>query len=80
MDALTFRLLSHLKRAFEDACNIVHYECESTGLEAGARQFYTRELSDNLVRLWLNGIARSMREAPEASLKARCAPCDLHLP
>ena len=50
MDALTFRLLSHLKRAFEDACSVVRYECESTGLEAGARQFYTLELSDNLVR------------------------------
>lgn len=80
MDALTFRLLSHLKSAFEDACGVVRYERESTGPEAGARQFYTKSSQTTSFAPWPSAIAGNMRADPEASSRTRCVRCTPHLP
>lgn len=50
MDSFTYRLLTHLKLAFENSCGHPRYECEDSGPSVTARQFYVRDLADNLVR------------------------------
>lgn len=50
MDAFAYRLLSHIKFVFEESCGVVPYERENAETAMSARQFYTRELADNLIR------------------------------
>lgn len=50
MDAFTYRLLSHIKFVFEESCGVAPYECENAETAMSARQFYIRELADNLIR------------------------------
>lgn len=50
MDAFAYRLLSHIKLVFEESCGVVLYERKSAEAAMSARQFYTRELADNLIR------------------------------
>lgn len=50
MDAFTFRLLSHVKRAYEASCGEARCELNYSGSAFGARQFYVRDLTDNLIR------------------------------
>lgn len=50
MDTFAYRLLSHIKLVFEESCGVVPYERESAEASISARQFYTRELADNLIR------------------------------
>lgn len=50
MDRFTYRLLAHLKVAFENSNGHPHYEVEDSGPSVTARQFYVRELTANLVR------------------------------
>lgn len=50
MDAFSYRLLSHIKRVFEATCGAARYELGDSGADAGARQFYVRNLADNLIR------------------------------
>ncbi|MBE5024670.1 hypothetical protein INF26_07375 [Olsenella sp. DSM 107455] len=50
MDAFTFRLLTHIKRAYETSCGVARYELVDSGAAVGTRQFYVRDLTDNLIR------------------------------
>lgn len=51
MDAFTFRLLSHVKRAYEaSSFGEAHYELNGLSPAAGARQFYMHDIADNLIR------------------------------
>lgn len=50
MDAFTFRLLTHVKRAYEASCGEALYELNYSSAALGARQFYVRDLTDNLIR------------------------------
>lgn len=50
MDAFSYRLLSHVKCAYQATCGAVQYELDGSGADVGARQFYVRNLADNLIR------------------------------
>lgn len=50
MNAFAYRLLSHIKLVFEESCGVVPYERKNAETAMSARQFYTRELADNLIR------------------------------
>ena len=50
MDAFSYLLLSHIKRAYEASCGAVQYELDDSGADVGARQFYVHNLADNLIR------------------------------
>ena len=50
MDRFQYELLKSVKEKYERAGGHAEYECEQSGPDKTARQFYVRNLRDNFVR------------------------------